>query len=181
MNNINYICARWRDAITDPPPDGWTGIACLKKHGRKIEMNRHCLLWGAQPGDQWLDITAVPAVPAAEIETLVTAAFIRRYPGGQPEPEAIPCVEERRAEPAEIEAQRTLLIEEMIDHGMHAEDAALSVDGLIGVCERGMIPREAVQAAVLEMRGQPPFGCDTWQVAEDILIKHTGVTPMVKP
>ena len=41
------------------------------------------------------------------------------------------------------------------------------------------VPRAAVQAAVDEMHGQPPYGCDTWQVALDILQAHCGeaVTP----
>jgi hypothetical protein len=37
------------------------------------------------------------------------------------------------------------------------------------------IPREAVQAAVLEMRGEPPWGCDTWEHALDILQAHCGI------
>jgi len=43
------------------------------------------------------------------------------------------------------------------------------------------IPREQVQAAVKEMRGEPPWGCDTWEHAVDILEAHTGIdfTPSV--
>jgi hypothetical protein len=43
------------------------------------------------------------------------------------------------------------------------------------------IPRAQVQAAIVEMRGQPPFGCDTWEVALDILQAHcgAGVVPSV--
>jgi len=140
------IIARWRDAITDPPPDGWRGLIRNADEGRAVWFRDY--RGKHYPGDQWLDVTDVPAVAASEIETLVTAAFIRRYPGGQPAPQEIPCHEARAPEPAEIEAQRTLLIEEMVDHGMHAEDAAQSVDGLIGVCQRGAVPLVKVQAAV---------------------------------
>jgi len=51
------------------------------------------------------------------------------------------------------------------------------------VTERKAIPADLVKAAVEEMRGEPPWGCDTWEHAVDILEAHTGIDfapPVVK-
>ncbi len=98
--NENYVCARWRDAITDPP-DLFRHVPAITRAGVLVSScvyNNDTLPMWTHNAIQWLDITNIPAVP-----------------------------------------------------------------------------RAAVQAAVDEMRGQPPFGCDTWQVAMDILQAHCGV------
>ena len=65
MNNINYICARWRDANTDPPPHGWIGL--------NVMASGACYYGacGYMPGDQWLDVTDIPAVPRADVQAAV--------------------------------------------------------------------------------------------------------------
>jgi hypothetical protein len=105
MTTNNYILARWRDAIKDPPPFLWKGQVMDMAGGTHYMIRRTAdfidhLGRVAAPDaiTSWLDVTTIPGVP-----------------------------------------------------------------------------REAVQAAVLEMRGQPPFGCDTWEVALDILQKHCGI------
>lgn len=87
MSEINYVCCRWRDATTDPPPEGKPRL--VKAHHGVIQ---HVLFerigsrwthadlelgdswWDGcdiEPGDQWLDITAVPAVPRAKVKAAV--------------------------------------------------------------------------------------------------------------
>ena len=69
MNNIKYICCRWRDAITDPPPAGWRGLIRNTDDGPgawfRDYRGRH------YPGDQWLDVTDTPAVPRADVQAAV--------------------------------------------------------------------------------------------------------------
>jgi hypothetical protein len=84
----NYILARWRDAITDPPPEGKPRL--VKSHYGVIQHvlfervgNRwtHADLelgdsegWDGcdiEPGDQWLDVTAIPAVARAKVQAAV--------------------------------------------------------------------------------------------------------------
>ena len=65
MTNNNYILARWRDAHTDPPPHGWIGLNTIASGARYYGA---C---GYMPGDQWLDITDVPAVPRAQVQAAV--------------------------------------------------------------------------------------------------------------
>ena len=64
--NNNYILCQWRDAITDPPPDGWCGIA--KREDQHSMLVRSFLL---QPGDQWLDVTDRPAVAREAVQAAV--------------------------------------------------------------------------------------------------------------
>lgn len=61
----NYICARWRDANTDPPPHGWIGL--------NVMASGACYYGacGFMPGDQWLDITDIPAIPRAAVRAAV--------------------------------------------------------------------------------------------------------------
>lgn len=79
MNN-NYILARWRDAITDPPEHiknviirqkekddavGYWSLTYCQWHdlfGESFEV---------EPGDQWLDVTDEPAVPRAKVQAAV--------------------------------------------------------------------------------------------------------------
>jgi rubredoxin len=84
----NYILARWRDAITDPPPEGKPRL--VKSHYGVIQHvlfervgNRwtHADLelgdsegWDGcdiEPGDQWLDVTAIPAVAREAVQAAV--------------------------------------------------------------------------------------------------------------
>lgn len=65
------------------------------------------------------------------------------------------------------------------DCGRIYEDCVCTHNELIAALQNlsavDVISREQIQAAILEMRGQPPFGCDTWQTAMDILQAHCGV------
>lgn len=64
MNN-NYILARWRDASTDPPAAGWIGLNTMANG------SRYYGACGYMPGDQWLDITAIPGVPREAVQAAV--------------------------------------------------------------------------------------------------------------
>jgi hypothetical protein len=90
--------------------------------------------------------------------------------------------EVRRPEPEAIEAARNDLISWMMDHGYHTEDAAADVDGLIGVCQRGTIPRARVQAAAKRIMDcqEMSHGNDEYVAfgtAIDVIEEYTGVTP----
>lgn len=73
--NNDYILARWRDAITDPPPGGWRGMilkgsGCVPTHGR------YDRVWTTPNGCgtrvfKWLDITTIPAVPREAVQAAV--------------------------------------------------------------------------------------------------------------
>jgi hypothetical protein len=65
MTNNNYILARWRDASTDPPPSGWCGLNIMANGARYYGA---C---GYMPGDQWLDITAIPGVAREAVQAAV--------------------------------------------------------------------------------------------------------------
>lgn len=85
MNN-NYILCRWRDAITDPPPDGWKGHVSREErngtvhqycteymtnpHSFEFQGERRVFL-AVRPGDQWLDITTIPGVPREAVQAAV--------------------------------------------------------------------------------------------------------------
>jgi hypothetical protein len=62
-----YICARWRDVVTDPPMSAvWRGIA--------KRQDQHWMLAGSHllcHGDQWLDITDIPAIPREKVQAAV--------------------------------------------------------------------------------------------------------------
>ena len=78
MNNINYLCCRWRYAITDPPPENWVGLA-TEQAGRKwVSCGPDRRL---QPGDQWLDVTDTPAVPRAGVQAAVDEMVSRYWHG----------------------------------------------------------------------------------------------------
>ena len=66
MSDINYVCARWRDAGTCPPQIGWVGL-CRRPDGDYYTGS------GVKyySGDQWLDITDEPAVPRAQVQAAV--------------------------------------------------------------------------------------------------------------
>jgi len=77
--NTDIIC-RWRDAITDPPMSDWAGhikVNGIKMIGRIV--NGVVYTFGpntsraftAVPGDQWLDVTAIPAVAVAKVQAAV--------------------------------------------------------------------------------------------------------------
>jgi len=83
---IEYICARWRDAVADPPNKDWVGK--VKYNGKQIRA--YCnlddcgiLSWFdlsfsirifPDPGDQWLDVTDIPAVPREQVQALADVA-----------------------------------------------------------------------------------------------------------
>ena len=76
---MDIIC-RWRDAITDPPPEG---IMCIVRRGDiRDHRFRFGGLWfdpggdnfdpaAVTDGDQWLDVTDVPAVAVAKVRDAV--------------------------------------------------------------------------------------------------------------
>ena len=65
---MDIIC-RWRDATTDPPPDGWRGLISNPDEGVTVWFRdyrgKHYV------GDQWLDVTDVPAVAVAKVRDAV--------------------------------------------------------------------------------------------------------------
>lgn len=86
MTTNNYILARWRDAITDPPPNGWKGH--VSREERNGTVHQYCteymtnphsfefhgerrVFCAVRPGDQWLDITAIPGVPREAVQAAV--------------------------------------------------------------------------------------------------------------
>jgi hypothetical protein len=80
MSDINYIC-RWRDAITDPPSETWRGRSRINGTIRPFTAFIGGWVWSidaqstsmikAQPGDQWLDVTDVPAVAVSKVQAAV--------------------------------------------------------------------------------------------------------------
>jgi hypothetical protein len=85
MNN-NYILARWRDVITDPPPNGWKGH--VSREERNGTVHQYCteymtnphsfefqgerrVFCAVRPGDQWLDITATPGVARTQVQAAI--------------------------------------------------------------------------------------------------------------
>lgn len=63
------IIARWRDAITDPPPEGWRGLIRNPDEGVTVWFRDYRGKHYA--GDQWLDVTDVPAVPLSKVQAAV--------------------------------------------------------------------------------------------------------------
>lgn len=94
MNN-NYIICRWRDAIRDPPPDGWRGMilkgcGCVPTHGR------YDRVWTTPNGCgtrvfKWLDITAIPAIPREAVQAAVDAVKRSYAPCGCGHGECLVC------------------------------------------------------------------------------------------
>lgn len=88
MTTNNYILARWRDASTDPPDDGYyllsgegerkDGLWCSHIGGHWID-DSSMMPVELQPGDQWLDITDEPAVPRAAVQAAVDRLFEAEY------------------------------------------------------------------------------------------------------
>jgi hypothetical protein len=68
----NYILARWRDVITDPPPSGWCGLNIMANGARYYGACGHI------PGDQWLDVTAIPGVARTQVQAAVDGIESRR-------------------------------------------------------------------------------------------------------
>ena len=74
----NYICCRWRDAVTDPPMDGCTKMVKTGKWAN-LELASLGDEWGnaddekiiMKPGDQWLDITDIHAIPREKVQAAV--------------------------------------------------------------------------------------------------------------
>jgi len=94
---MDVIC-RWRDAIDDPPPDGWNGLA---RHKYSHGYGHWFHVWYASgeymddDGDvimdvdsEWLDVTDVPAVPMAKVQAAVDE--IACTYGGYPGPDITP-------------------------------------------------------------------------------------------
>jgi hypothetical protein len=221
MNN-NYILARWRDAITDPPEPAKGEVlygnskAFFTAYVDYYSKNWHDESgdrYAPYPGDQWLDITAIPGVPReADADDQLRSALGRIFDEemGDSIDKPLAChdainritirlrniiyqhtgsllpmddlCEVRRPEPEAIEAARNDLISWMMDHGYHTEDAAADVDGLIGVCQRGTIPRARVQAAAKRIMDcqEMSHGNDEYVAfgtAIDVIEEYTGVTP----
>ncbi len=76
-----YICRKWRDAVTDPPMSDWTGYV---RTGDKIKILASIVngvvyvfsphtsrAFTVVPGDQWLDITDIPAIPRGQVQAAV--------------------------------------------------------------------------------------------------------------
>jgi len=84
-----YICARWRDAVTDPPEpnrivllrDTIMGWITAKRVTEKDGLGKTHTVWrvsiyrqsalGPRPGDQWLDVTDIPAIPREKVQAAV--------------------------------------------------------------------------------------------------------------
>ena len=78
------VCCSWRDAVTDPPMSDWTGyvktsdqIKILARivNGVVYVFSPHTSrAFTVVPGDQWLDITDMPAVPKEKVQALADLA-----------------------------------------------------------------------------------------------------------
>ena len=74
-----YVCVRWRDAVTDPPDNGWFGMVNRENYTRTSRIQNGWLIpispndaaIKAKPGDQWLDITDIPAIPRKKVQAAV--------------------------------------------------------------------------------------------------------------
>lgn len=89
---MDIICS-WRDAITDPPSEGWDGLARHKySHGYGHGFH----VWYAsgeytdEDGDvimdvdsEWLDVTDEPAVPMAKVQAAVDEMDCSDYFGDE--------------------------------------------------------------------------------------------------
>ena len=85
---MNDIISRWRDAITDLPKNART-VILRQADGHEITAYNVAdgqwhyddgMIYAADPGDQWLDITDVPAVPLAKVQAAVDEINKRREP-----------------------------------------------------------------------------------------------------
>lgn len=83
MSEVNYICCRWRDAITDPPEGAWEG-SIKRKDGRIVTASyweRHGNYRfrdiDIEPGDKWVDVTSTPAVPVSKVQAAVDLVYSR--------------------------------------------------------------------------------------------------------
>jgi hypothetical protein len=92
MTTNNYILARWRGAITDPPEHiknviirqkekddavGYWSLTYCQWHdlfGESFEV---------EPGDQWLDITTVPGVAREAVQAAVDEMTVRYWEGAE--------------------------------------------------------------------------------------------------
>lgn len=94
----NYILCRWRDAITDPPPNGWKGH--VSREERNGTVHQYCteymtnphsfefqgesrVFFAVRPGDQWLDITDEPGVPREAVQAAVDEMTVRYWEGAE--------------------------------------------------------------------------------------------------
>lgn len=89
MSEINYVCCRWRDAITDPPPEGKPHVVranrrtiqhtLFERFGSRwthadLQLEGDSEGWDGcdiHEGDQWLDVTDIPAVAVAKVQAAV--------------------------------------------------------------------------------------------------------------
>ena len=75
------VCCSWRDAVTDPPTSDWTGYV---KTGDQIKILAHIVngvvyvfsphtsrAFTVVPGDQWLHVTDMPALPKEKVQAAV--------------------------------------------------------------------------------------------------------------
>ena len=81
MSEIDYVCARWRDAITDPPPDGWTGLGVTDLDGDECHAYVDDPRYYRGLLIRWLDVTDIPAVPRAEVRAAVDEMVSRYWHG----------------------------------------------------------------------------------------------------
>lgn len=77
MNNVNYIC-RWRVRDRVPPPDGWTGLGVTDLDGDECHSYVDDLRHYRDILVQWLDVTAIPAVPRADVQAAVDEMRVER-------------------------------------------------------------------------------------------------------
>jgi|GEM_PF-4209091 len=72
---MDIICS-WRDAISDPPEDGKAILLHGANADELLVAYRRGTSWHEweglciriDPGDQWLDITDIPAVPRSKVQ-----------------------------------------------------------------------------------------------------------------
>lgn len=74
------VIARWRDAVTDPPPDGWRGLVSRDRRHEIVRWayyNDSYKCFRDERRDQidstayWLDITDEPAVPREAVQAAI--------------------------------------------------------------------------------------------------------------
>ena len=181
MSDNNYICCQWRDAITDLP-DGT--ICCVLRGGLGQGSTPAAYLLGegwircdrpqmmpVEEGDQWLDVTDIPAVPRAQVQAELEAERMR----------LAACSVAALSNTRESAKAAREIPDEYKSASWH--DVCAAVDREMDLRESmDAIPRAQVQAAVDEMTKYadeiPGTRCARglkW--ARQLIKGHTGVVP----
>jgi len=182
---MDIIC-RWRDAITDPPPDGWHGVYRYND-GETICMSHglhHGGSWWTEleyqdsrtpdPGDQWLDVTDEPAVAVARVQAELEAERMR----------LAACSVAALSNTRESAKAARVIPDEYKSASWY--DVCAAVDREMDLREStDAIPRAQVQAAVDEIAERETTArryCEedaryALTMSMCILEDHTGVTP----